>query len=51
MPEKLRNKLATQPTDETPEAKLERALTLIAELKSANTIEEVKIKANAQQFI
>ena len=47
MPEKLMNKLATQPTDETPEEKLERALTLIAELKVADNIEDIKTKAQA----
>jgi hypothetical protein len=49
MPDKIKAKLEKQPTDETTEEKLKRALALIAELKDAENIDT--IKAKAQQFI
>jgi hypothetical protein len=49
MPTKIKAKLETQPTDETTEEKLARALALIEELKRANNIDEVKTKT--QHFI
>jgi hypothetical protein len=47
MPDKIRTKLETQPTDETVEAKLARALALINELTDAASIQDVKTKAKA----
>jgi hypothetical protein len=51
MPDKIKAKLEEQPTDETTEEKLKRALALIAELKDAENIDTIKAKAREQQFI
>jgi len=51
MPDKIKAKLEKQPTDETTEEKLKRALALIAELKDAENIDTIKAKARQQQFI
>jgi hypothetical protein len=51
MPPKIMEKLELQPSDDTAEDKLARALALITELQNAITIEDVKSKVGASRLL
>ena len=51
MPNKIMTNLEALPADDDNDAKLARALALIAQLKDATDIEAIKAKAREQQFI
>jgi hypothetical protein len=51
MPPKIMEKLELQPSDDTAEDKLARALALIRELQNATTIDDVKSKVGASRLL